>query len=186
MPVKIVIDGQQRTVMATPAEAADIQRGSLPPVRSFTVGGQTVPWYAYQQYDPYRDYWAYQNLGWSTFAGDVVAGFIGAELFNSVLAPCSYYGGWSSPPRLCSLVGIRSAAGIHTIRVTTQAKRTNARTITHFRIRTATRATTPAADRTINRTMALVERVSLTPAVITAAETSLKAGRGKGRKKPCT
>jgi hypothetical protein len=97
-PVTLNIDGQQKTVMATPQEAAMIQRGQIPPVRSFNVGGQNVPWYAYQNYDPYDDYWTYQNNGWRGVAGGAIAGFIGAEVLDSLFHPHPYWGGgWYSP-----------------------------------------------------------------------------------------
>jgi len=94
MPVTITVAGQQKTVMATPEEALSLQNGQIPPVRSFGVNGNQVPWYAYNAYDPYRDYWTYQRSGWG--GGDFVAGFIGAELLDSLFTP-RYYGGWNSP-----------------------------------------------------------------------------------------
>lgn len=96
VPVTIMVNGQPQQVMATPDEAAQIQQGQMPPVRSFNVGGQSVPWYAYQQYDPYRDYWSYQNNGWRGIAGGAIAGFLGAELLGSLFNRPSY-GGWFSP-----------------------------------------------------------------------------------------
>jgi len=96
VPVTITVDGQPRQVMATPDEAAQIQQGQTPPVRSFNIGGQNVPWYEYQQYDPYRDYWSYQNNGWRGIAGGAVAGFVGAELINSLFNR-PRYDGWYSP-----------------------------------------------------------------------------------------
>jgi tetratricopeptide (TPR) repeat protein len=98
MPVTLNIDGQNKTVMATPLEADMIRRGQMPPVRSFNVGGQSIPWYAYEHYDPYNDYWTYQNNGWRGVAGGAIAGFIGAEMMNSLFAPRPYWGGgWNSP-----------------------------------------------------------------------------------------
>ncbi len=94
VPVTLNIDGQQRQVMATPEEARAIAAGQIPSVRSFNVGGQSVPWYAYQGYDPYRDYWSYRNNNWSGLDG-VAAGFIGAELLDSIFQPRGY--GWYSP-----------------------------------------------------------------------------------------
>ena len=96
VPVTLTIDGVQRQVMATPQEAAEIQRGQIPPVRAFNVNGQNVPWYAYQEYDPYRDYWRYQNNGWGGFGGGVATGFIGAELLDTLFRP-HYYGNYYSP-----------------------------------------------------------------------------------------
>jgi hypothetical protein len=92
-----MVNGQPQHVMATPEEAAQIQQGQMPPVRSFNVGGQSVPWYAYQQYDPYRDYWSYQNNGWRGIAGGAIAGFVGAELLGDLFNRGNYGGGWFSP-----------------------------------------------------------------------------------------
>lgn len=97
VPVTIMVNGQPRQVMATPDEAAEIQRGQMPPIRSFNVGGQSVPWYAYQNYDPYRDYWTYQNNGWRGILGGAVAGFLGAEVLGSLFNRGNYGGGWFSP-----------------------------------------------------------------------------------------
>jgi tetratricopeptide (TPR) repeat protein len=97
VPVTIMVNGSPRQVMATPDEAAQIQQGQMPPVRSFNVGGQSIPWYAYQDYDPYQNYWTYQNNGWRGIAGGAVAGFVGAELINSLFNHPSYGGGWNSP-----------------------------------------------------------------------------------------
>ena len=64
IPVTLVITGQKRTVMATPDEAAMIQRGILPPVRAFRdpMTSRYIPWYEYRTYDPYRDYYAYDGV----------------------------------------------------------------------------------------------------------------------------
>jgi hypothetical protein len=96
VPVSLNIDGSTRTVMATPEEAEQIRLGQIPPVRAFNDGGRMVPWYSFQNYDPYRDYYHYQNNGWGGFGSGAVAGFIGAELMDSLLRP-NYYGGWNSP-----------------------------------------------------------------------------------------
>ncbi len=97
-PVTLNIDGQQRTVMATPQEAEQVRRGQIPAIRSFNVGGTNVPWYAYNQYDPYNDYYTYQNNGWRGVAGGAIAGFLGAEVLGSLFSPRPYWGGgWNSP-----------------------------------------------------------------------------------------
>jgi tetratricopeptide (TPR) repeat protein len=98
VPVTLNIDGQTRSVMATPQEAEMVRHGQVPPVRSFNVGSQSVPWYAFNEYDPYRDYWSYQNNGWRGVAGGAIAGFIGAEVFSSLFSHQPYWGGgWNSP-----------------------------------------------------------------------------------------
>jgi tetratricopeptide (TPR) repeat protein len=95
VPVTIEVAGKPRQVLATAEEAAQIRRGQQLSVRSFTVGNQQVPWWACSSYDPYRDYYAYNNSGWS----NVAAGFIAAELLDSVFAqPGGYYGGGGYSP----------------------------------------------------------------------------------------
>jgi len=97
VPVTINVNGQTRQVLATPAEAAQIQQGQMPQVRAFQVGGQTVPWYEYESYNPYNDYWRNQNAGWGGFGGGAVAGFVGAELLESLFRPHYGWGGGYSP-----------------------------------------------------------------------------------------
>jgi hypothetical protein len=97
VPVTINVDGIDRQVLATPSEAAEIRRGQIPPVRSFNVGGRSVPWYMYDSYDPYRDYWTYQQSGWSSAINGAIAGFIGAELLDSLFSRPAYGGSWMSP-----------------------------------------------------------------------------------------
>lgn len=87
VPVTITVNGQSRQVLVTPEEADELRQGRMPWVRAFQVGGRYVPWYEYQGYDPYRDYWAYENAGWGGFGGGLAAGFIGAELLDSLMAP---------------------------------------------------------------------------------------------------
>ncbi len=96
VPVTLEINGQNRTVMATPEEADQIRMGRIPSVRAFNDNGRMVPWYNYQNYDPYRDYYQYQNQGWGGFGSGAVTGFIGAELLGSLFQP-HYYGSWYSP-----------------------------------------------------------------------------------------
>ena len=93
VPVTVTINGQSKQVLATPEEADELRRGRMPQVRTFDVQGQRVPWYAYNQYDPYNDYWRYQNSGWGGFGGGVVAGLVGAELMGDLFSP-RYYGGF--------------------------------------------------------------------------------------------
>ena len=92
----ITVNGQSKQVLATPEEADELRQGRMPQVRAFNVSGRNVPWYEYDQYDPYRDYWRYQNSGWGGFGGGIAAGFIGAELLDDLFAPHRYggYGGY--------------------------------------------------------------------------------------------
>lgn len=87
VPVTITVNGMSRQVLVTPDEADEMRQGRMPQVRAFRVGGGYVPWYAYPDYDPYRDYWAYENAGWGGFGSGLVAGFVGAEILDSLVAP---------------------------------------------------------------------------------------------------
>lgn len=87
VPVTVTINGQSRQVLVTPEEADELRQGRMPQVRSFQQGNQWVPWYEYQTYDPYRDYWRYENSGWGGLGTGLVAGFVGAELLGSLFAP---------------------------------------------------------------------------------------------------
>jgi len=105
VPVTITVNGMERQVLVTPEEADELRAGRMPQVRSFQVGGRYVPWYAYDAYDPYRDYWAYENAGWGGFGNGLVAGFVAAEVLDSLTAPAfmpyayatdnSYYQGYN-------------------------------------------------------------------------------------------
>ncbi|MDQ2686622.1 MAG: tetratricopeptide repeat protein, partial [Armatimonadota bacterium] len=98
VPVTITVGGQSRQVLATPAEADELRQGRMPQVRAFNVGGREVPWYEYDGYDPYRDYWRYHNAGWGGFGSGVLAGYIGSELLGSLFAPHYGYGGGGYAP----------------------------------------------------------------------------------------
>lgn len=97
VPVTITVGGQSRQVLATPEEADQLRRGQMPQVRAFNVNGRQTPWYEYDGYDPYRDYWRYQNAGWGGFGNGVLAGYVGAELLDSLFAPSYGYGGGYAP-----------------------------------------------------------------------------------------
>ena len=56
-PVTVPIGGNARRVLACPQDYATIQSGSLPQIRAFMVGARPVPWYAYNRYNPYDDYY---------------------------------------------------------------------------------------------------------------------------------
>ena len=56
-PVTVPIMGQARRVLACPQDYATVQAGTLPNIRAFNVNGQPVPWYAYNRYNPYDDYY---------------------------------------------------------------------------------------------------------------------------------
>jgi len=95
VPVTITLQGQSRQVLVTPDEANELRQGRMPQVLAFQQGGRYVPWYDYNAYDPYNDYWRYQNAGWGGVGAGVVAGFVGAELLGGMLMPA--YGMGYSP-----------------------------------------------------------------------------------------
>lgn len=69
-PVTVNLSGQQQKVLACPDDLATIKTGQMPQIRAFNDNGRYVPWYAYQGYDPYRDYY---RMGGGSFLGDLVA-----------------------------------------------------------------------------------------------------------------
>ena len=87
VPVTLTVGGQTRQVLVTPDEADSLRQGRMPDVLAFQQGGRSVPWYEYNNYDPYRDYWHYENTGWGGLGTGLVAGFIGAELLDGLLSP---------------------------------------------------------------------------------------------------
>ncbi len=95
VPVTVTVGGQSRQVLATPDEAEELRQGRMPQVLAFQTGGRSLPWYAYDGYDPYRDYWRYENAGWSGYGSGIVAGFVGAELLDGMLMPAYGMGGYS-------------------------------------------------------------------------------------------
>lgn len=56
-PVTVPIMGQARRVLACPQDYATVQAGTLPNIRAFSVNGRPVPWYAYNRYNPYDDFY---------------------------------------------------------------------------------------------------------------------------------
>ena len=87
VPVTLTVNNQSRQVLVTPDEADELRRGRMPQVLAFQQGGQYTPWYEYNGYDPYRDYWRYENAGWGGYGSGVVAGFVAAEVLDSLLMP---------------------------------------------------------------------------------------------------
>lgn len=89
VPVSIVIVGQKRSVMATREEAAQIMRGETPAVRAFDDGrGQYIPWYEYQGYDPYRNYYGGYGVGGG------MGTFVDLMLFSYLFNGGGFFGGY--------------------------------------------------------------------------------------------
>ncbi|MBM3496928.1 MAG: tetratricopeptide repeat protein, partial [Armatimonadetes bacterium] len=56
--VTVNVGGDQRRVLACADDYQAITTGEPPRIRAFDRGGRTVPWYAADDYDPYRDYYS--------------------------------------------------------------------------------------------------------------------------------
>lgn len=56
-PVTVPIAGTARRVLACPQDFATVRAGTIPPIRAFAMNGQQVPWFAYNRYNPYNDYY---------------------------------------------------------------------------------------------------------------------------------
>lgn len=57
-PVTINLNGSQQKVLSCQNDLQTIQTGQTPQIRAFNVNGNYVPWYAYNGYDPYQDYYS--------------------------------------------------------------------------------------------------------------------------------
>jgi tetratricopeptide (TPR) repeat protein len=85
-PVTVNLDGQQQKVLACPDDLATVKSGHVPQIRAFQQGGRYVPWYAYDGYDPYRDYY---GRGYGT--GDFMRDMVTLSLIDHM------YWGWNRP-----------------------------------------------------------------------------------------
>jgi len=56
-PVTLTLDGREQQVLACSEDYAEIKAGRPPRIRAFERQGRSVPWYADQDYNPYRDYY---------------------------------------------------------------------------------------------------------------------------------
>jgi tetratricopeptide (TPR) repeat protein len=88
-PVTVNLDGKQQKVLACPDDLATIKSGQVPQIRAFQQNGQYVPWYAYQGYDPYRDY--YNSSYWGGGAGSFVTGMLAMNAIDNM------YWNWHHP-----------------------------------------------------------------------------------------
>ncbi|HEY3333061.1 MAG TPA: hypothetical protein VGK19_23715 [Capsulimonadaceae bacterium] len=62
--IPILIGGVRVPVDVSSDEAADIRRGKMPLVRTFTIKSVTRPWYEWAGYEPYDHYWPAVAAGW--------------------------------------------------------------------------------------------------------------------------
>lgn len=88
-PVTVNLDGKQQKVLACQDDLATVKSGQVPQIRAFQQGSQYVPWYAYQGYEPYRDY--YNNSYWGGGAGSFVTGMIAMNAIDNM------YWNWRHP-----------------------------------------------------------------------------------------
>jgi tetratricopeptide (TPR) repeat protein len=84
-PVTVNLDGRSQKVLACADDFATVKSGRVPNIRAFNQGGRYVPWYAYDGYDPYRDY--YGRYGLADFATDMIV----LSAINNM------YWGWHHP-----------------------------------------------------------------------------------------
>lgn len=56
-PVTVTLEGEQRKVLACADDLDAVRSGEAPRIRTLDRGGRRVPWYADEDYDPYRDYY---------------------------------------------------------------------------------------------------------------------------------
>ncbi|CEK16236.1 hypothetical protein [Chthonomonas calidirosea] len=84
-PITIAIDGKRRKVLACAEDVRIVQQGAIPQIRTVSVGGKAVPWYAAPNYDPYRDYYAPTVTYAPVYASS--DGFFEGFLLGSLLSP---------------------------------------------------------------------------------------------------
>lgn len=94
-PVTVNLSGQQQKVLACPDDLHTIRSGQMPQIRAFNVNGNYVPWYAYNQYDPYHDYYS-RGYGGGSLLSDLVTLSIIDNMFWNWHHPVGWGwgGGW--------------------------------------------------------------------------------------------
>lgn len=96
-PVTVNLGGKQQKVLACENDLATIRTGQMPQIRAFQQNGHYVPWYAYQNYDPYRDYYN-RGYGGGSFLSDMIMLNAIDNMFWGWHHPVGWgwggYGGW--------------------------------------------------------------------------------------------
>ena len=87
VPVTVQIGGQSRQVLVTHQEADELRAGRMPQMRVFYDNGNPIPWYQYNSYDPYRDYWYAESSMWNGLALGVIA----SEMMSPMWIPAYDY-----------------------------------------------------------------------------------------------
>jgi uncharacterized membrane protein YgcG len=90
-PVTVNLDGKQQKVLACPDDLGTIKSGQMPQIRAFQQNGKYVPWYAAQNYDPYRDYYG-RGYGAGDFMRDMVTMSVIDHMFWGWQRPMGW--GW--------------------------------------------------------------------------------------------
>lgn len=85
-PVTVNLEGEDRRVLACPDDLATVRSGAAPRIRAFEQDGRYVPWYAYDRYDPYRDY---------DGAGSVLSNLVTLSLIDRMFWGWRHPAGWS-------------------------------------------------------------------------------------------
>ena len=83
-PVEIAINGQRRTVMASPEAIDGLQSGRPPQIAGDDVQGRFMPWYRVPNYDPQHGGRSFGGFGSGSFFGDML-------MFSAL---SNAFGGW--------------------------------------------------------------------------------------------
>ena len=83
--VEIAINGQRRTVMASPQAIHNLQSGQPPQIAGDQVQGQFMPWYRVPGYNPGYSQQTYGGFGSGSFFGDML-------MFSAI---SSAFNGWN-------------------------------------------------------------------------------------------
>jgi len=81
-PVEIAINGQRRTVMASPEAIHGLQSGQPPQIAGDQVQGQFMPWYRVPNYNPSVGPQSYGGFGSGSFFGDMLMFSAISSMFN--------------------------------------------------------------------------------------------------------
>ena len=84
-PVEIAINGQRRTVMASPEAVHSLQSGQPPQIAGDQVQGRFMPWYRVPGYNPGYSQQTYGGFGSGSFFGDML-------MFSAI---SSAFSGWN-------------------------------------------------------------------------------------------
>lgn len=97
-PVTVSLEGDTQRVLACADDYQRIKSGEPPSIRAFQRGGRYVPWYADDEYDPYRDYYS-RGYGDRSLLSDLVTLALIDRMFWDWRTPSwtwggGHHGGW--------------------------------------------------------------------------------------------